>query len=61
MKEFLDGGTGLLAEIGYDVEIFMSVKVDTIAGTASWNNGVDFDPFVLYSKGKNLDKLLSLS
>ena len=38
---------GILASIDNDTN-FAEVKVDPIAGTASWPNGIDLDPDVLH-------------
>lgn len=41
----LEGG---VLESLNDPEVFSSVRVDRLAGTVSWPNGVDLDPDVLH-------------
>ncbi|GGA74299.1 DUF2442 domain-containing protein [Ornithinibacillus halotolerans] len=58
IKKFLKSDTGLLAEIRDDLDVFMSVKIDEVAGTVCWENGVDFDPDILYQESKDVDSIM---
>lgn len=60
VKRFLRDDKGLLADIRDDVELFMSVSVDTIAGTVTWPNEVDFDPEVIYKNSTDIDNRLDI-
>lgn len=60
IKKFLQDDKGLLADVRDDLDLFMSVSVDDVAGTVSWSNGVDFDPEVIYLKGKDIDNMLDV-
>lgn len=53
MKRFLEGDTGLLAEIRDNVEMFMTAKIDPVSCTVSWENGVDFDLSILLEKSES--------
>ncbi|MCM3624322.1 DUF2442 domain-containing protein [Brevibacillus borstelensis] len=61
VKELLVEDSGLLAEIRDTVSIFITAKVDPVAGTVGWANGVDIDPLVLYYKSLDLEELLKKS
>jgi len=50
MKRFLEGGTGLLAEMKGNVEMFMTAKIHPVSYTVLWENGVEFDLSVLLEK-----------
>lgn len=57
IKEFLKSDTGLLADVRDDLGIFRSAKLDKIAGTVVFDNGVDFDVDVLWRSSENIDRL----
>ena len=45
--DFEDALPGILAEVDTD-EVFSTARVDPVAGTLTWETGVDFDPDVLH-------------
>ncbi|WP_375199574.1 DUF2442 domain-containing protein [Lysinibacillus sp. RS11] len=56
IRKFLkDDNSGLLAEVRDNLELFLQVTLDDIAGTVCWPNGVDFEPAVLYQESKDID------
>lgn len=57
IRAFLSQDVGLLTEIREDLNMFLTAKVDSVAGTVFWDNGVDFDPKILYESSEDLDKL----
>jgi hypothetical protein len=46
--DFAPALTGGILEELRDPEVFAEVRVDKVAGTISWPNGVDLDPDVLH-------------
>lgn len=60
IKKFLQDDKGLLADVRDDLDLFMSVSVDDVAGTVAWSNGVDFDPEVIYRNSKDIDNMLDV-
>lgn len=60
IKKFLQSDKGLLADVRDDLDLFLTVNVDQIAGTVCWKNGVDFDPNVLYENSIDVDSLLDV-
>lgn len=60
IKKFLQLDKGLLAEIRDDLDLFLTVNVDEIAGAICWKNGVDFDPSILYENSIDVDSLLDV-
>ncbi|MEK4339116.1 hypothetical protein [Brevibacillus sp. FSL L8-0710] len=52
---------GLLAEIRDTVSFIITAKVDPVAGTVGWANGVDIDTIVLYYNSLDLEELLKKS
>ncbi|WP_337018379.1 DUF2442 domain-containing protein [Oceanobacillus massiliensis] len=59
MREFLQNEEGLKEEIINDIEVFMTAKLDEVAGTIRWSNDVDFDPEILYKSSISLDELIN--
>ncbi|WP_240257156.1 DUF2442 domain-containing protein [Ferdinandcohnia quinoae] len=59
MREFLHNKEGLMKEIINDIEVFMTAKLDEVAGTVMWANDVDFDPGILYESSISLDELIN--
>lgn len=59
MLEFLQNEEGLMKEIINDIEVFMTAKLDEVAGTIIWANDVDFDPEFLYKYSISLDELIN--
>lgn len=57
IRAFLSQDSGLLIEIREDLNMFLTAKVDSLAGTVCWDNGVDFDPKILYESSKDIDEL----
>lgn len=57
IKQFLKDDKGLLADIRDDIDLFLQVEIDNVAGTVCWPNGVDFDPGILYQNGLDVDNL----
>ena len=55
IREFLKGYSGLLAGVRDNLELFLQVTLDDIAGTVSWPNGVDFEPAILYQESMEVD------
>ncbi|CAM3052568.1 hypothetical protein PASE110613_14475 [Paenibacillus sediminis] len=53
MKRFLEGDTGLLAEMRDNVEMFMTAKIDPFSCSVSWENGVDFYLSILIKKSES--------
>ncbi|WP_153125978.1 DUF2442 domain-containing protein [Peribacillus tepidiphilus] len=51
---------GLVADIQHDRELFLTAEIDSIAGTVRWENGVDFDPQMLYEQSVSLDRLTDI-
>ncbi|NRD76583.1 DUF2442 domain-containing protein [Bacillus sp. BRMEA1] len=58
IKQFLQNEKGKLAELCNDSDMFQTATVDRIAGTVVWENGVDFDPKILYKSSINIDHIL---
>jgi hypothetical protein len=58
MKKFLQSDDGVLATIRDDLNLFLTVDIDEIAGTVCRENGVDFDPTILYKNSIDVDSLL---
>ncbi|TQR33630.1 DUF2442 domain-containing protein [Lysinibacillus sphaericus] len=55
IRKFLKDDSGLLAEVRDDLELFLQVTLDDIAGTVCWPNGVDFEPALLYQECMDVD------
>lgn len=55
MREFLQNEEGLMKEIINDIEVFMTAKLDEVAGTIIF----DFDPEILYKYSISLDELIN--
>lgn len=55
IRKILKDDSGLLAEVRDNLELFLQVTLDDIAGTVCWPNGVDFEPAVLYQKSIDVD------
>lgn len=60
IKKFLQDDKGVLADVRDDLELFMSVSVDNVAGTITWPNEVDFDPQVIYQNSKDIEHMLDV-
>lgn len=60
IKKFLESDNGVLANIRDNLDLFLTVDVDDVAGTVCWENGVDFDPVILYEKSIDVDSLLDV-
>lgn len=60
IKKFLQSDNGVLADIRDNLDLFLTVDVDKVAGTVCWENGVDFDPAILYEKSIDVDSLLDV-
>lgn len=58
IRKSLQNDQGLLKDLCSDVNIFLSADLDETSGSICWENGVDFDPNVLYEKSLNLDKVI---
>lgn len=59
MREFLHNEEGLMKEIINDIDVFMTAKLDEVAGTIRWANDVDFDPYILFKNSISLEELIS--
>lgn len=57
IKQFLQNDKGKLAELCND-DMFQTVKLDRKAGTVVWENGVDFDPEILFQASVSIDHIL---
>ncbi|WP_342545409.1 DUF2442 domain-containing protein [Lysinibacillus sp. FSL K6-4013] len=57
MKRFLKRDRGVLKEI-LDIDLFRTARVDGIARTVVFENGVDFDHDVLFAESVNIDHVL---
>ncbi|WP_288586003.1 MULTISPECIES: DUF2442 domain-containing protein [Lysinibacillus] len=55
IRKFLKGYSGSLAEVRDNLEFFLKVTLDDIAGTVGWPNGVDFEPAILYQESMEVD------
>ncbi|HLR40833.1 MAG TPA: DUF2442 domain-containing protein [Virgibacillus sp.] len=60
IKKFLQSDEGVLADVRDNLALFLTVDVDEVAGTVCWENGVDFDPTILYQKSIDVDSLLDV-
>lgn len=58
IKQFLKDDKGKLAEVRDDIEKFKTAKLDRIAGSVVWKNGVDFENENLYKTSINVDHIL---
>jgi hypothetical protein len=58
MKGFSHNDKGKLSEIRDDINMFQTVKIDDVSGSAVWENGVDFDKEVLIKNSSNINFLL---
>jgi hypothetical protein len=58
MRRFLHNEEGLMTELINDVELFMTACLDKIAGTIRWENGVDFDPEILFKNSVALNEFV---
>lgn len=61
MKKFLKHDVGKLAEIRDDLTLFRTAKVDEISGTVVFDNGIDFDPNLLFKESHNIDYVIEKS
>ncbi|MFB6469520.1 DUF2442 domain-containing protein [Cytobacillus sp. Hz8] len=57
MKKFLKKEKGVLAEI-LKIDMFRTARVDGIARTVVFENGIDFDHDVLFAESVNIDHVL---
>jgi len=57
IKQFLKNEKGKLAELCND-DMFQTAKLDRKAGTVVWENGVDFDPEILFQASVSIDRIL---
>lgn len=57
MKKFLKKDRGVLEEI-LNIDMFRTARVDGIARTVVFENGVDFDHDVLFAESVNIDHFL---
>lgn len=56
IAQFLQNDKGKLKEL-MDINMFRTAKIDLKAGTVFWENGVDFDPEILYKSSISIDHI----
>lgn len=58
LRKFLQNEQGIMQDICNDINVFMSAKLDDVAGTIRFKNDVDFDNTALYEAGQDLEKIV---
>jgi hypothetical protein len=60
IRNILTDLKGLIEELHYNQELFLTATLDSVSGIIRWDNGVEFDPQMLFVKSINLENLTNI-